>query len=424
MLSSDGLSLGRRQALPIAIASIAGSGILFLPSTVYVRAGGNSGWVWAAATALGLPMLLLFVDVVPHAPPGRAVPWLVGEGLGRRMGQCVPLLFVAIVVPGLPAGAVVAGDYVRRAIGGGRATVMAVAAAVLAIAVMSNLTAGRAGARLQQAATWLLILVVALLVIVTFARSDAARLPSLRPDFSDVGATASTLVLAFWAFTGLENLTLLSDQLRRPERDLLPVGATALVLYGGLAAALTAALAVTIPRDQVDQLTGLLQLARHLPWQALAVVAVLATALTAITMNAVAWTWGVARLIARAAADGVLPAALAQPTSEGPPRRAVLLLAALFAAPTVVLAARPALAVPAIASAGSVFALLYGLCAIAYVRLRGLTWRSVLNLLFLAAVAPALVHSGWPALYGLAVTAAALLARAPRIGRSANEDKP
>jgi amino acid efflux transporter len=36
------------------------------------------------------------------------------------------------------------------------------------------------------------------------------------------------VVLAFWAFSGFENLTFLSREFRRPERDYLPVSAIAL----------------------------------------------------------------------------------------------------------------------------------------------------------------------------------------------------
>ena len=52
-----GRGLTRWQAIPLAIGSIAGSGILFLPSAVYARAGNNSLLVWALSTLLCLPML-------------------------------------------------------------------------------------------------------------------------------------------------------------------------------------------------------------------------------------------------------------------------------------------------------------------------------------------------------------------------------
>jgi amino acid efflux transporter len=63
--------LTRWQGIPLAIGSIAGSGILFLPSAVYSRAGNNCLVVWAIATLMCLPMLLMFEDMVRSNPDGR-----------------------------------------------------------------------------------------------------------------------------------------------------------------------------------------------------------------------------------------------------------------------------------------------------------------------------------------------------------------
>jgi hypothetical protein len=48
--SATGLT--RWQGFPLAIGSIAGSGILFLPSAVYSRAGTNFLLMWAIATLM------------------------------------------------------------------------------------------------------------------------------------------------------------------------------------------------------------------------------------------------------------------------------------------------------------------------------------------------------------------------------------
>src|SRR5215203_3650076 len=115
------VGLGRRQAVPLAFGSIAGSGILFLPSAVYAEAGSNSLLVWLVSTAVCLPMLLMFEDMVRANPDGDGIEAFVGAGLGRRFGECVPVMFVSLVIVGLPAGAMVAGQYVARALGTGTA---------------------------------------------------------------------------------------------------------------------------------------------------------------------------------------------------------------------------------------------------------------------------------------------------------------
>src|SRR6266498_3609945 len=101
---SGGGQLTRWQGIPLAIGSIAGSGILFLPSAVYSRAGNNVLVVWAIATLMSLPMLLMFEDMVRTNPDGRSVEAFVGMGLGPVFGRAVPLMYIGVVVVGLPSG--------------------------------------------------------------------------------------------------------------------------------------------------------------------------------------------------------------------------------------------------------------------------------------------------------------------------------
>jgi amino acid transporter len=99
--------------------SVAGSGILFLPSPVYVEAGRNSLLVWVLAPLVCLPMLLMFEDMVRANPTGNGIQACIRAGLGDVVGRCVPLLFLSLVAVGLPAGSLVAGRYVASALGAG-----------------------------------------------------------------------------------------------------------------------------------------------------------------------------------------------------------------------------------------------------------------------------------------------------------------
>ena len=65
------------RAVPLAFGSIAGSGILSLPSSVYTEAGSASVLVWVIAAAACLPMLLMFRDAMLLSGEGNAVQQLV-----------------------------------------------------------------------------------------------------------------------------------------------------------------------------------------------------------------------------------------------------------------------------------------------------------------------------------------------------------
>ena len=253
---------------------------------------------------------------------------------------------------------------------------------------------------------------MAVVLLASAATGRGAGLAAVAPDLGGLGVLLPGVVLAFWAFAGFENLTFLSRELRQPERDFLPVSATALGLYGLLTVLLTVALAVRVPRGQIDQVVGLLQLARTMQPRPVVVAAVTVIAFATMTLNAAAWVWGVSRLVAAAADAAVLPDALARTGSRGVPRRAVLLLGGLFAGTLTVLGLFPGILVDAVATAGAMFILLYLLSIASYLRVRGPSPRSVANLLLLLllVLAASLVRSGWRSVYGVVVLLLALAA--------------
>lgn len=401
------VGLSRRQAIPLAIGSVAGSGILFLPSAVYDEAGRNSLLVWALATFLCFPMLLMFEDMVRAHPDGRGIESFVRVGLGDAVARCVPVLFLALVIVGLPAGALVAGRYVAQALDEGSNVAVVAAIAVLVVAVATNLAGVRASTRVQTIATWALVAVAAVLLSSALPAAGDG-MSEVTPDSGTLGVVLPGVVLAFWAFAGFENLTFLSHEFRDPERDFLPVSAFALAIYGLFTILLTVAIAVRVPSGEVDEVVGLLQLAESIEPRELCVLAVTLIAFVAMVLNAVAWVWGVSQVVLGAARSGILPQRLAVARADGVARSAIVLLALLFGVTGVVLVAFPDRLVDAVATASAIFILLYLLSIVSYVRTRGFTVRSTLNAVLLVVMAVSLVQSGWRALYGVVVLVVAL----------------
>jgi amino acid efflux transporter len=399
--------LSRRQAVPLAIGSIAGSGILFLPSAVYSRAGQGSLLVWALSTLLCLPMLLMFEDMVRTNPDGRGIEAFIRMGLGEMFGRCVPVMFISLVIVGLPSGAFVAGRYVARTLHAGTAATIAVALAVLVLALLVNLAGARASTRVQTLATWALVLVATVLLLSAVPAAHRGLGP-VTPGTGDLGVVLPGVLLAFWAFAGFENLTFLAREFRDPRRDFLPVSAIALVVYGAFTILLTIAIAVTVARPDVDPVAGLLQLADASGGGRVLVWAVTIIACSAMLLNAVAWVWGVSQLVRDAADNGMLPRGFMKLDGKNVPRRALALLAGLFSGTCALLAVDPDLVVDTTAAASAIFMLLYLLSIASYVRVRGLTVRSGLNLALFVVMAVSLAESRWQAVYGLLVLAAAL----------------
>jgi amino acid efflux transporter len=351
-------TLGLGGGIVLAVGSIAGSGILFLPSTIYVIAGSDSLLVWLLSAALCIPLLGVFAALVRQVPGGAGLEGFVALGLGRRVAVLVPALLLVVFYPAMAAAMLVAGGYVSS----DPLVRLAVALAIIAVTTWSALAGARGAARFQTVVVWTTLAAAVALVASTSGDDYSA----VRPTFSDVGAIAQGVLVAFWGFAGFENMTFVAGELRNPRRDYLIAVGVALGGYCVLAMALTANIAALIPRGSVDQLSGVAQLADYAPGGF--VISVLAVAL--VQAGASSWVWGISRLLFSAARDGRMPAFFAALDARGVPRRAILSLTVPGACATCVAALWPGLVLPFVTFASGVFVTLYALAVASFIAVR------------------------------------------------------
>lgn len=407
------------DGMALAIGSIAGSGILYLPSLTYVLAGQDVLFVWLGGTLLCLPLLFMFADMVRLIPDGSGIEGFIARGLGPHVAATVPLLFLSVVVLGIPAGVLVAGEYLRSAIGGGMVVQFVGALAILAVAITTNLVGAAIGARVQRNVSWALLIVVVALCALTYPQIDHGY-SAVLPTASAPGSILPGIVVAFWAYVGFENLTFIAGEFRNPRRDFPLAMIVAFLVYGGLALALTVIIAALIPRNRVSDLSGLFQLAERITPAWLATSIIVAFALAIMQLNAASWLWGMSRLIYASARTKRLPHWFAHLDSRGLPRRAILLLGIAFVIMTGMTAVFPNLLVSVLTVASSVFLFLYLLCLVSYLRVtQSYGKRLVYAVLFVLLLA-ILLSIGLKILYPIVVFLLALITSIVRERRLAS----
>lgn len=375
-----------------------GAGLIAVPAAVLHESGAAAALTWIIAALVCLPMLMLFRDTVlvsgHSADPLRET---IRTGLGRRPAAMVPLMFSMVVVVGLPSGAVMAARNLA-AIMGVDVPEIAIAAGLMAFAVVVNLYGRSLGSTVERVGA--VVLVIAIVAVAAWSLLHPSRTPEVVPDASELALVPAGALIAFWAFIGFENLTFLARELPDPRRDFAPVAIISLALLLVLVLALTAA--VQAQSSQVDPVTGIVDALQSTPWGGATASVLAAMGILAITLNAVAWTRGVASIISVAAAERILPRALAV-DSGATPRRAVLVLSAGFTVSLIILMVRPDLVVDMIGAASGVFVLIYIMCIVAYIRTVGLRVWSVANLALIPLMAWSLVSSGPRAIFPVAV---------------------
>src|SRR5919108_3089280 len=128
-------TLGLGGGIALAVGSVAGSGILFLPSVIYVIARHDALVVWVLAALVCVPLLGVFTALVRRVPGGTGLEGFVALGLGRRVAALVPALLLVVFYPAMAAAMLVAGGYVSSA-GPVR---LAVALAIIAVTTFAAL---------------------------------------------------------------------------------------------------------------------------------------------------------------------------------------------------------------------------------------------------------------------------------------------
>jgi len=314
------LTVSRGAAL--YVGALIGPGLLLVPGLAVQVAGPASVLAWAALLLLSAPIAATFGRLGVRHPVPDGVTAYVQEAFGRTAASVTGTWFVAAVVVGGPAVALIGGLYVADLTGGGRWTAVVVGLVIFVGVLAANVVGLRLSSGLQLALSTVLVSVVALAVAVSLPTGGQQRWTPFAPHGWWAVGTAVNLLM--WLVIGWEAMAQLAGEFAHPARDLPRAVGLAFVviavLYAGLG---VATVVVTSGRGSAVPLADLMAVAFGGPGRQ--ATTVLAVVLTAGTMNV--YTASSARLAASLAAAGALPAWLAADRHRDVPRRPLAVLA-------------------------------------------------------------------------------------------------
>ncbi len=317
-----------REGIPLAIGSIIGSGILFLPSLTFKASQSDVLLAWLLAIVICLPGLIFFSDMVEAVPNESGMSGFVSLGLGKHVGATIPIILLSTVCIGMPASALIAAQYLQNYWPEHTFIKPLVSFALVGIAIFSNIFGMKVSGRILKIVSFLLFAVGAALVALT-TKSAYVHYAVLTPQY-DWHKIVSGAVLAFWAFAGFENLTFMAGEFKNPKRDLFISILIAITTCGALYFLLTANYAALVPQGEIDSLAGLYQLSALVPPKAITTFVIALFALAAVQINLNSWTAGVSRAVFSSAKGGLLPSYFSKLDANSIPKRAILLLGGLF----------------------------------------------------------------------------------------------
>lgn len=385
-----------KDGISLAFGSVIGSGILFLPSLTVAFSGAYTLWVWIITTLLCIPLVYIFTDMVKEIPNESGIEGFVSSGLGKRIGATIPIIFLGTVSFGMPASALIVGEYVRNLLGGGIYTQMLIAFLIVCNGVIANLNGVKTGANVQLAVTFLIFLVGVLLLIFAFPTGFGRGSMSFSTDMSVV---VPGIVVAFWAFAGFENLTFIAGEFKNPARDFKLSMFVALFLAGLLYLLLSESCATLIPQDKINPIAGLYQLSETISPKYLSTFIITLFAFLAVQINFNSWIWGISRLIYSSAKQNKLPFYFSVLNKKQIPARAVLLLASLFFTVLLISMLFPNFLKTILVAVSTNFVFIYMLCLISYVFFKKWSFLKIVSIGLLILFASLLWSSKWLVFY-------------------------
>ena len=383
--------LGILSGTSYAVGSIIGSGILFLPSLTYKLSGADVFLSWFLATILCIPLLLVFYDMSKVTKAGDGVKGFIEHGLGKKIASCFPILLLSTVSIGMPSSALIVGKFVKDyfSING---IDYIVAFYLLFFGVFSNLLGKSIGEKIQNIVSVSFIIVG--IGLFFFTLPDArGNYHKIIPVFN-MKATFAGITMAFWAFAGFENLSFLTNDFKRPEKDFLFSMILALVICGTIYLALTANYGAIIPYESIETVMGIFQLSKVVHPKELSTLVITILAFLALKTNFNSWVKGLGQMIFNASKDGNLPAVLS--SRKNAP---TYLLGGLFSLSLILSMAFPEFLETGLVIVSSNFVTIYVLTLVSYLKGRWSLPKKLMATVTLAILLISLGTSGIKLLY-------------------------
>lgn len=237
-------ALGLWSAVAIVVGTVIGSGILLVPKTMVLNVGtpGMVSFVWIFGGVLSLAGALTYAELAAAMPEAGGEYVYLREAYGpfwgflygwtqmwvAKSGSIATLatgffLFLANFRPGLervlytiplPLGAGGAPLDIRYG--------QLAAIGVILLLGLVNYFGVRAGGDLQVVVTFIKVAIIAAVIVVGFTSSlgDTAHFATSVPAPGGIPGFFAALVAALWAYDGWNNVSMVSSEIRNPQRNL------------------------------------------------------------------------------------------------------------------------------------------------------------------------------------------------------------
>lgn len=324
-MNQSNATIGRWQGAGLMATTLLGTGVFILPQMTIAKAQSGAVIAWALLTLAIIPIALVFGRLASVYPHAAGPAYFVEKAFGRTAGRTIGLIFLLVVPMGAPAAILMTFQFINALVPLSGWSQVGVEVLVVLGLFLLNIKGIQVSAQLQ----FVLTLCIVAVVVVLFGASSAQ--PGMLSSVASHGMPEVPTMLiaagiAFWSFLGIEAMTHLADDFRRPQQDMIPAMMMGTVLVGIIYVACTLLL-LLVPTDESVAMIGVFDLL--LGGYGAQVIGVLGIASGLATVNVYAAS--AARLMCSFSGEGILPRYFSVKNRHGVPIRALAALLSVMA---------------------------------------------------------------------------------------------
>lgn len=321
-MKSVNTGIGRWQGAGMMATTLLGTGVFILPQLTVEMSGSNALYAWLLLTVGLIPITYVFGKLSSLFPHSGGPAHFVEKAFGKTAGRVIGLMFLLVVPIGAPAAIIMTFQFVQGMINiSGVQLLLAELAALLCLFYIN-----RKGIHVSAKLQFLLTLLITFIVMLLFTFSNEQVVMQSNTTLSlDSDKILSAAGLAFWSFLGVEAMSHLANEFKKPKQDVIPAMIIGSVIVGVIYL-LSTVLVLAHPNDQKLAIIGVFN---HYFSGGNYIIGILGTAGGLATINV--YTTSLAKLVASFAEQKVLPKPLAYTNQYNVPQRALICVLSIMA---------------------------------------------------------------------------------------------
>ncbi|MBO0995614.1 APC family permease [Bacillus sp. SD088] len=230
-------SIGFFQGIALYIATVLGSGVLFLSGVTASIAGPASIVAWLIVIIISFPLAYSFACLAREYPDAGGAATFVRYSFGKHLGNIIGWFYFVTAAVGQTIVALTGAYYLGNALGFSQIQISFSALFILAIAGITNYFGIQVSGKIALLLSGcLFLLLVTAIVLAIPSISWNQFVPFFPSGSSSIG---SAITVIFWAFFGWEAICNLASNFKQPKQNIVRSTIISVIIIGVLFLALS-----------------------------------------------------------------------------------------------------------------------------------------------------------------------------------------